>query len=109
MLTRMLLHMVESARPVHVPPDARVGLELAIDKVADGAVFLLEDVEDVGVAERAGIEGLPARRRIERRAIENDLPSIALQVYFAHHSVELDQIRVGIVQTIRRHGPPADP
>src|SRR5687767_10559691 len=109
MLTRVLLHMVEAPRPVHVPPNARVGLELTIDKVSDRAVFLIEHVEDIGLTERPGVERLAARRRIERGAIENDLPSIALQVHFAHHSVEFNQVRVRVVETIRRHEPPADP
>src|SRR5688572_21269159 len=105
----MLLHVIESARPVHVPTHTRVGLELPIDKVTDGTVFLIEDVEYIGLTDHAGVEGLAAGRRIERRPIEYDLPALALRVHVAHDGVELDQVRVGVIKTVRRHVPPMDP
>ena len=77
-LPRVLLHVIEPAIPVDVPAHPAILLELAIDDVRDVAVLAVEHVEHPGLADRAGVEGLAAGRRIERRAIEHELPPIVL-------------------------------
>jgi hypothetical protein len=45
--------------------------------VRDRAVLFIDDVDDAERAEGAGIERLPARRRVEGGAIERDEDAIA--------------------------------
>ena len=70
MLTGVLLHVIEPAGPVD---DAvhRVVRERRVQHVQDVAVLLVDDVDDAGAAQRAGVERLPAGGRIEGGAIED--------------------------------------
>ena len=69
-LARVLLHVLEAARPVDPPCTAR--RDLAFDHCTMLAVVFVDDLDDAGGAERAGIERLAARGRIESRAVEHD-------------------------------------
>ena len=109
MLSRMLLHVIEAPVPIDVPAHARVRLELAIDQMADSAVFLVEHIENHCLADRAGVEGLAAGRRVEGCAIEDDLPAVVLPADLTDDGVEFDQVGIGVVEAFRRHGPPVDP
>ena len=99
-LPGVLLHVIEPAHPVDVPAHTRVLLELAIDEMADGAVLLLEDIEHLGLVERARVERLAARGRIERRPIERHLPLLPLLLDVADDGIEFDQVGVGVVETL---------
>ena len=108
-LAGVLLHVLEPAGPVDVARDDLDGrvadpthgdLDLALDQVDDRAVLPLDDVEHAGAAERAGVEGLAARRRVERGAIEHDARA-ASGVADAHQpGVEGLEIRVEVVETL---------
>ncbi len=109
MLTGMLLHVVEAAGPVDVTSHSTILLELAIDDMGDRSILLVDDVSYRRFTERTGIEWLAARRRDRRpcdRAMTLHLSPVRSHV--AHDGVELDEVRIGVIETIRRHGPPTD-
>ena len=70
-LSRVLLHVLESPRPIYPAGHAPPG-RLALDDMHDRPVLVVHDVDNAGIRERPGIEGLPAGRGGERRAIEHD-------------------------------------
>ena len=71
MLTRVLLHVIESTRPVHDSanslPDTR---HRSIDNVHNSATLIVDHVDHAGCAQRSGIERLTTCGGIKRRAIE---------------------------------------
>ena len=69
MLTGVLLHVVEAARPVDAAFDAAGG-DRAINDVQDVLVLEVADVENVGFAELAEIVGLTAGSWIEVGLVE---------------------------------------
>ena len=64
MLARVLLHVIEAAVPIHVAAHAAVLFELAIDEVAYGAVFLIEDVDPILLRERSEIRAEAGEVRV---------------------------------------------
>ena len=69
-LARVLLHVVETASPVDRAAHRGPFRREAPPHMSDAAVFLIDDVDHPDLAQRSDVEGLPARRRIEGRAIE---------------------------------------
>ena len=108
MLAGVLLHVIEAPGPVNMAAHARVDLELAVHKMANRAVLLVEHVDDLRLSKGPDVERLAAGRRVERRAIEHDLPAVVLRRCFADDGVELDQVGVRVVKALRGHGPPTD-
>jgi hypothetical protein len=102
-LPGVLLHVIEPAVPVDMPAHAAVLFERAIDQMRDVAILVVEDVEHPGLVERPDVEGLPAGGGIKRRAIEHHFPLVVLALHFAHHGVELDQVRVCVIEAIFSH------
>src|SRR5215471_11716583 len=75
MLPRVLLHVIEPARPV----DAAFYLRIvwpSVDNVKD-FFARVANVEDVRIADFAQIIRLPARRRIKSGAVEDKAPGIS--------------------------------
>ena len=68
---RMLLHVVEAARPVDLAGDALSHLEGLVAKVRDDAVFLV-DLEHVRLAQNAGVIRLAAALGVEGRLREDN-------------------------------------
>ena len=71
MLARMLLHMVEAARPVDFALDARAGGQGTVAKMRDDAVLFVHR-KHLRAAERAGIVRLAAALGVKGRFIEPD-------------------------------------
>ena len=69
MLAGVLLHVIESPRPVDGAADTRAGVDRAIRQM-DDLILLVDDIDDTCSAERARVERLAARRGIERGLIE---------------------------------------
>jgi hypothetical protein len=74
MLTGVLLHVIETARPVDAGGNA-AGRDRAVHHMKYVVVFQVADIENVGFAELAKIVGLAAGGGIEMRLIEEDAPA----------------------------------
>src|SRR5580700_9754858 len=72
MLSGVLLHVVEAARPLDATFDGAGG-EFLVDDV-DDVVVLIADVEDVGFREETDVVRLAAGGGIEGGLVENDFP-----------------------------------
>jgi hypothetical protein len=71
-LPRVLLHVVEAARPVNAPAHLRaLCRRFALEDVEHVAVLFFDALDDARRAERAGVSRLPAARRVEGRAVED--------------------------------------
>ena len=70
-LARMLLHVVEAARPVDLAGDALSHFKGLVTKVRDDAVFLV-DLEHVRLAQNAGVIRLAAALGVEGRLREHN-------------------------------------
>ncbi len=70
MLTGVLLHVLEAARPVDDAP-RRAELDWTLHQVQNPAVVAIDDVDDASGAEGAGIERLATGGRIEGGAVED--------------------------------------
>jgi hypothetical protein len=68
MLSSMLLHMIEAARPIHTAFD-RSHTKFLVNNVRNLLAIILH-VQNVRFAQPAQIVGLSARRRIKRGAIQ---------------------------------------
>jgi hypothetical protein len=75
-LPRVLLHVIEPARPVDRATHTRPAAEGSLYDVSDLAVLTIDHIDDARLAERSRVERLPARGRIERGAIEHGLESL---------------------------------
>ena len=69
-LPGVLLHVVEAAAPVDDTANRRLGGDWFAGHVRNAPIVLIHDVDDRGAADRANIEWLPARRRVEEGSIE---------------------------------------
>ncbi len=101
-LAGVLLHVLEAARPID-PPAHRTARNLPFDHVHDAAVVFVDDVDDAGAAERAGIERLAAGRGIEGRAVEHDgvtCGDAGHRLGRHDRGVELGGVRVGVVDAL---------
>ena len=107
MLSGVLLHVVASARGVDGAVDGSSLLEHLLDEVEDVAVFIVRDFSDhdaaVAGGERPGVERLSAAGGIEGRLVEQERSAPADATHFSHARVEGEEVRVGIVQAMRRH------
>jgi hypothetical protein len=72
MLAGVLLHVIETARPVNAAVDSVRG-DFLVDDVGD-FLAIIADVENVGFGKLAQIVGLAAGSWIEKGAIEENLP-----------------------------------
>ncbi len=113
MLSSVLLHVIEAPRPVNTAIHFRIR-RLTINQVKNFVAFVA-NIENVGVADFAQIVGLASRRRIKRRAIQNQSPDAAgdsrahiRREHFAmHHSrSELLFKRIIVVESARGHADP---
>src|SRR5467141_2278283 len=86
MLSRVLLHVVEPARPADRASKNLTGLGIRdsglgtlsgrFDDVRDRSVLFIDDVHDAEGPQDAGVERLAARGGIKRRAIERHAEAI---------------------------------
>src|SRR3981189_407852 len=72
MLARVLLHVVEAARPVDAAVDIRT-FRATVDNVNDFVAFIA-DVEDICIRDLAQVVRLAARSRVKSRTIQNQSP-----------------------------------
>src|SRR5262245_48536301 len=79
-LTRVLLHVIGTSRPVDSPRNALASGERGFDDVHDLAVVVVGDLDDSNVVEAARIERLAAGCRIEGRPVETDAPPRAFLI-----------------------------
>jgi hypothetical protein len=107
MLSGVLLHVVASARGVDGAVDGSSLLEHLLDEVEDFAVFVIGDFGDGNAAlaggEGAGVERLSAAGGIEGRLVEQERGASADVAHFRDARGEGEEVRVGIVQAMRRH------
>jgi len=69
-----------------------------LDDVRDRAVVSIEDVDDACTAQPSGVERLPARRRIERRLIEDDDSTAVNDFARNDGGVKSGEKRIGVIQ-----------
>ena len=108
MLTSVLLHMVEAARPVDDAP-RRAELDWTLHQVQNPAVVAIDDVDDASGAEDAGIERLATGGRIERvrsRTACQMARTLRHCVNADHRSIELAGVGVVIVEAFGHECPP---
>ena len=119
-LSRVLLHVIEPPRPVDRAVNVLPGLQAGSSgpgrfggsertrpprgkrgkHVSDAAVLGIEDVDDGQSAERASVERLSARGRIESGAVEGDeRASVALR-RAGDRRVKLAEVRIRVIQPI---------
>ncbi len=109
MLTGVLLHVVEAARPVDAAIDA-ANRNRAVHDV-NNAIFAVLYIEHVGVAKLAEVVWLTAGTRIKQGLIEHHPPARAgwailglLQHFAAQHlRAEVVLKRIVVIQPARRH------
>jgi hypothetical protein len=97
-LPGVLLHVIETARPVDTPHDARTGCQRAtLDDVQHVAPLVVDDVHDARGVQRAGIERLPSGGRVEGGAVQpDDLPAVG-RPDVEHGRLELRRVAVSVV------------
>src|SRR5271170_2612443 len=97
MLAGMLLHVIEPARPVDLA--AHRAVRHGGGGVMHYAViFRICDLDYRDSRERPEIVRLPSRRRVKRRAIEHDLPTMAIgTVRLARNHAGLEFLEEGVV------------
>ena len=94
----VLLHMVKAARPV----DAAVHGGSGCQWLRDGVQYIAVDhvhVDDLCVAQRAGVEGLTAGGRIKRTAVQQHVKMRPVFPAGQDAAVEFGQISVVIIQS----------
>lgn len=99
-LRGMLLHMIESPRPV----DGAVNLrrrDWPLDNVNDFVAVLVRNVDYSDIVQLAGVERLAARGGVKRGAIESQMPAFAGRLARDHGGVEFTQERVVVIQPLR--------
>ena len=103
-LPRVLLHVVEPARPVNHAAHARPRLRhTALDDVQHLSALSLDAVNDARAAEQACVCGLAAARRVEGRSVEHHRrASFSVRRDGDNARVELDEVRVVVVETFGR-------
>src|SRR5258708_19737695 len=75
MLTGVLLHRIETPRPVNRSMDRAIGAGAV--RHVDDAVALVHDLQDVCFTEPSDVVGLAARGRIKRRPVQRHTPRAA--------------------------------
>ena len=100
MLPGVLLHVIETARPVDGSGYGRAHLERPVHDVYDAHLVPVHHLEHAPAAERAGVVRLPARRGIERRGREHDLEVRSGGRARDHGRLALLAVGIGVVQTV---------
>jgi hypothetical protein len=99
-LAGVLLHVIEAARPVDVPLH-RARLQRAIHTWRIRPSSASTTSVTRAPPRRAGVERLPAGRRVERRPVEDDGRPAAVRLAPRTRGVELDgAVGVGVVEAI---------
>src|SRR5205085_11598800 len=109
-LAGMLLHMIETARPVNATVDV-AARHRSINEMKHAIILAILHIEDVGVAKLSEIVGLAARRWVKQGLIENNAPARAEGHFrgfsdrFAaeHLRREIIQERIVVIESPRRH------
>ena len=103
MLSRMLLHVIRTAGRIDSPVNRRAGNSSLnnVDDVPAGLIF--QAVDERHAINRPQIVRLAARRGIERRLVENDAEPVTDGFGFDDVRVELEQIRIVIVESLGFH------
>src|SRR5216684_2698662 len=107
MLTGVLLHMIETPRPVNRSMDRAIGAGAV--RHVDDAVALVHDLQDVCFTEPSDVVGLAARGRIKRRPVQRHTPRAAgwLRLWrgFAANDLcfEFLQKRIVVVEPLGGH------
>src|SRR5262245_30351266 len=97
----MLLHMVESPRPIQRAVDGIIG-ERPRERMPHDAILDL-DVDDRDAAQRAGVGRLPAAFGVERAAVERDRRAAAALGACDDSGVEIVQIRIDKIEPFGYH------
>ncbi len=104
-LPRVLLHVIETARPVDLAADATGGRG-AVHHVQNPPIVGLHDVDDSSAGERPQVERLPARRGVKRGAVEHDGRLPLMRRRLDDIGVERLQVRVVVIKTLSHHWVP---
>ena len=100
MLTRVLLHVVESAHPVNSSMD-RSGVDRRVEHMQNRPVLLVDRLDDSAGSEASGVVGLAAGCWIEGGAIENGgRPAVIRVRHLQDGGVEVGRIRLGVVDAL---------
>ena len=103
MLAGMLLHVVESAGPVHLTGYGSAARERRCQDMNDR--ILIDNVDHFCTTELAVVEGLTARCRIEGRAVErNRRPAVVLEAA-RHSGAEGTAVGIGVVNAVCHRRP----
>jgi hypothetical protein len=99
MLPGVLLHVLESARPiddtVHI-----AGFDPALHDMQDGTIVSVDDIHDRRGSEPSCVERLSARCRVERRSIEDGGGAPVVHLDAQHARIELGHVGVVVIQTL---------
>ena len=98
-LAGVLLHVIEAPRPVDAAAHLAPPVQRRRHDVRDAPVVEINHVLDANAIEETGIEGLPARGRIERGPIEHDRTAPVHGEGVDHRGGERREVRVGVVET----------
>ncbi len=98
MLTGVLLHVVEAARPVDLRGGRGARHERLLDDMHDIVVSIL-DVEYPNAIDRPGVEWLTARCWIERRPIEHDFDTAVARLATDDRRVERRAGGLGVIDS----------
>jgi hypothetical protein len=103
-LAGVLLHVIESAKPVDLPDDAVTGRERRRRHVNDRPLRAVGDLNDVGIAQAPHVKRLPARRRIERGLVQHDAIAVPVALATHHRTLEGAGHGVGVVEALGGNG-----
>src|SRR5581483_2456549 len=96
-LAGMLLHVIEAAAAIN-PAEHFTFTDAVAQNVRD-PLSLVDHFLHASATQLAGIEGLTARRRIKRRAVEINAFAVRARVH--HASPEFGEVAVAVVQPLR--------
>ena len=103
-LARVLLHVVEPARPVDHAADRRPVVERRVQDMEETVFVVVDHLRYRNPAERAGIERLAAGCRVERGAIETTAGRPSNARRGDHSRVEFARVGVGVIQALSHQG-----
>ena len=101
MLARVLLDMVQPARPVNSPAHGlTASWRRTLDHVQHALIPIIDTLNNAYAVERAGITRLAAPSRVKRCAIEDYCgPTTHAIAKIDDASFKLDQMGIGIIET----------
>ena len=102
-LPGVLLHVVESPRPVDAA--GHNTRDRSGDHVKHAILVVFDDLCHRQSAQRAGVVRLAAGRRVKCAAVEDHRQAVAVGLHREHGRVELREIAIRIVET-QSHDPP---